>query len=256
MGAFGYQSAIAEAFMDSASVAAASGLRARSGALDMLANNIANASTSGYKRDGEFYSLYKDAEAAEWGGVTGTLPLVEKAWIDLSQGTLTTSGRPLDLALSGQGFFAINSPGGTLYTRNGTFQRSADGQVTTFEGHALRLAGGGTLKIDPGPVEISTDGSVQQNGLQLGRLELVDFEPGSLMKQGATMFRAAEGATGVSARSVEVHQGKLEGANVSSAESAVRLVNLMRQFETLQKAITLSGEMSQKAISEVAKTGS
>lgn len=243
--------------MDGLTSAAAAGLQARMDALDMLANNIANSSTAGYKRDGEFYNIFSDPEAvASTDGQVGILPVVEKNWIDFSQGSLSATGRPLDLALSGKGFFAVNGPNGPLYTRNGSFQVDATGRVTTREGYALRLAGGAPLQIQPGAnVEIATDGTVKQGADVLGRLEIVDFPPEQLEKQGATLFRVANGATPAAA-TAEVHQGKLESANAGSAESAVRLVSLMRHFEMLQKAITIAGDMNRKAIEEVARVGS
>jgi flagellar basal-body rod protein FlgF len=243
--------------MDGLTGAAASGLRARMEALDMLANNIANASTAGFKRDGEFYSIFTDAEAAAENQCDiGMMPLVEKHWTDFAQGTLATTGRPLDLALSGRGFFVLNGPSGALYTRNGSFQVDSTGRVTTSEGFGLRLVGGTPLQLQPSlPVEIATDGTVSQGGAALGRLEVVDIPVEQLNKQGDTLFRAAAGAVPATV-SAEVHQGKLENSNVGSAESAVRLVTLMRTFEMLQKAITVGSEINRKSVEELARVGS
>ena len=130
--------------MDPIATTAASGMRARMESLDMLANNIANASTAGYKVDREFYSLYSDAMADD----NVLSPVIEKPWTDFSQGTLQVTGKPLDLALNGTGFFAVNSPSGTLYTRNGSFQTAPSGNVVTAEGYALRLTGGTPRSVD------------------------------------------------------------------------------------------------------------
>src|SRR2546429_990989 len=107
--------------MDPMTATAASGLRARMESLDLLANNVANASTGGYKADREFYSLYVAPEAAD-NNPLSTMPVIERPWVDHSQGTLHSIGNPLDLALSGRGFFAVNGPNGPLYTRNGNFR--------------------------------------------------------------------------------------------------------------------------------------
>lgn len=240
--------------MDPISVAAAGGLRARMEALDMLANNIANASTAGFKRDGEFYSIYESAESSG----TSRLPLIEKPWTDFSQGTLQQTGIPLDLALSGEGFFGVQGPSGALYTRTGSFRVLASGVVATAEGYPLRLSNGGVLRVQPGRFDISPDGTVRQAGQTLGKINIVAFPADALVKQGSTMFRAADPSITPSAAAptTEVHQGKIEAANVSSAESAVRLVNLMRQFEALQKAIGIGADMNRKAIEEVARVGS
>jgi len=244
--------------MDPLTTAAASGLRARMEALDMLANNIANASTAGFKRDGEYYSTYQDAEAAAVDGDNQLLPLVEKPWTDLAQGTLQNTGNSTDLALSGAGFFSVNGPSGPLYTRNGNFRVSATGAVTTQEGHAVRLVGGTTLQIRPSvPVEVATDGTLTQAGATLGKLEVMDFPSGALLKQGSTLFRPVDPKqAGKPAPATEIHQGKLEAANVSSPEAAARLIVLTRQFESLQRAITIGAEMNRKAIDELARVGS
>src|SRR5215475_4808628 len=105
--------------MDPLTVAAASGMRSRMEALSILANNLANATTTGYKNDKEFYGLFHSEDADNPVGIVSTLPTIERQWTDFSQGTLQTTGNPLDVALSGPGFFVVNGPGGPLYTRNG-----------------------------------------------------------------------------------------------------------------------------------------
>src|SRR5690242_11527836 len=105
--------------MDPLTATAASGLRARMESLELLANNVANASTGGYKADREFYSLYVAPEAEA--DPISTMPVIEKPWIDLSQGVVRGTGNQLDVALDGKGFFAVDGPRGPLYTRNGSF---------------------------------------------------------------------------------------------------------------------------------------
>ena len=108
--------------MDPLTSAAASGLQARMQSLDMLANNLANSSSSGFKADREFYGTYLAPELeSESDPIVGESPLVQKQWTDFSQGTIVNSGNQTDFALSGAGFFAVNGPNGTLYTRNGSF---------------------------------------------------------------------------------------------------------------------------------------
>ena len=247
--------------MDALTIAAASGLKARMESLEMLANNLANQSTAGFKGDREFYSLYVSPEAQDPlapEGSASTLPVIERHWTDFSQGTLRTTNNPLDLAISGRGFFSANGPAGPLYTRNGNFRLSAAGVLTTMEGHPVRMAGGGTIQTNSAsPLEVTPDGTITQNGAVLGQFEIVDFQDLSVLaKQGAGYFRAGAGAAPVAARGIEVRQGRLEGSNVSPAEGAVRLVNVIRQFEMLQKAIVLGAEMNRRAVEEVARVGS
>ena len=239
--------------MDPLTAVAASGLRARMESLDLLANNLANASTGGYKADREFYSLYTAPEAAD--SANSSMPLIERPWTDLSQGVLHETGNPLDVALSGPGFFAVNGPAGPLYTRNGNFRLSPAGALVTADGYAVRGAAGAPVNLQSSqPVEISSDGTIRQNGLVTGKLEIVDFTGSDgIAKQGANYFRGANTAPAPAA--TQVAQGKLEDSNTGSAEAAVRLVSVMRQFETLQKAISLGAEMNRQAIEQVAKVG-
>jgi flagellar basal-body rod protein FlgF len=108
------------------------------------------------------------------------------------------------------------------------------------------------------PVEISNDGTIQQDGSAIGQLEITDFtSTAGLVKQGANYFRVAgQVARPTSPSATSVEQGKLESSNTGSAEASVRLVSVMRQFEMLQKAITLGAEMNRRAVEEVAKIGS
>lgn len=237
---------------------AASGLRARMESLDLLANNVANASTGGYKADREFYSLYVAPEAQDSDSPT-TMPVIEKPWVDLSQGLLTTTGNSLDIALNGKGFFSVAGPNGPLYTRNGGFHLAAGGKLVTAEGYAVRSASGGSLTAQSSlPIEISSDGTLQQNGQAIGQLDVSDFtSTAGLAKQGSNYFRVVDPSVKPNVPSAtSVEQGKVEGSNTGTAESAVRLVSVMRQFEMLQKAVLIGNDMSKQAIEQVAKVGS
>src|SRR5215472_11523120 len=155
--------------VDPITAIAASGLRARMESLDLLANNVANAGTGGYKADREFYSLYVAPEAAD--SDPATMPVIERPWIDQSQGTLHSTGSPLDFALSGNGFFAVNGPNGPLYTRNGNFRLAADGKLVTADGYTVRDQQGAPLSIAATlPVQVAADGTVTQDGKVIGRL--------------------------------------------------------------------------------------
>jgi flagellar basal body rod protein FlgG len=225
-------------------------------ALDVLGNNIANAATDGYKGDRELYNLHF-GKAMRSPQAQRSLPVIEGQWTDFSQGLLQTTDNTLDFALRGDGFFVVNGPSGPLYTRNGSFRLSKDGTVETPDGYAVRLAGNDKpLKVEgEDPIEVSSKGEVRQTGQLLGRLEVMHFDdPKGLVKLGGTLFEAAAGMKPVAA-DVEVLQGKLEASNVSSAESAVRIVSVMRQFEMLQKAISLASDMDRQVINEVAKVG-
>ena len=246
----------AEQAMDPITIAAASGLRSRMESLDMLANNLANASTNGYKLDREFYGLYTSPEVIT-GSPAPVLPTIERHWTDFSQGTLLPTANSLDLSLSGKGFFAVEGPSGALYTRNGRLHLSNQNRLVTEEGYPVKTVNGRPLIAQPSiPIEVTTDGTVRQEGETLGQLLIVDFPDNSLLvKQGNSYFRAGNpNVTPVRVTAqVEVMQGKIESSNVSVPEAAVRLVSVMRQFEMLQKAMSLAGDMGRKTVEEVAR---
>jgi flagellar basal-body rod protein FlgF len=242
--------------MDQISVLAAGGMRARMDSLDLLANNIANSSTSGYKGDREFYTVFTSEAANEDPtNMPAALPMIQRQWTDFSQGLLEPTNNPMDLGLSGKGFFVVQGPSGPLYTRNGNFQLSTTGAVVTQDGYPLLQQGGLPFETNPAqPIDISLDGTVRQNGQAIGQLQLVDFNDTSVLaKQGNNYFRNGSAQPPVDATAVQVYQGKVEAANVVAAQGAVRLVNVTRQFEMMQKAIAVSNDMGREAIEEVAK---
>ena len=245
--------------MDALTISAASGLRARMETLDMLANNLANASTGGFKLDREFYSLYVSPEAGASSATPATVPLIEKHWTDFSQGLLTPTGNSLDLALSGKGFFAVSAPSGVLYTRNGSFRLSPKGVLETPDGYPVQAQNLKFIKSNStSPLQVMRDGEVRQDGQTLGKLQLVDFPAeADIAKEGNNYFRPADPKLKLlPASAAQVEQGKIENSNVSPAESAVRLVSVMRQFEMLNRAVALGSEMNKRAIEEVARVGS
>jgi flagellar basal body rod protein FlgG len=134
---------------------------------------------------------------------------------------------------------------------------AVDGKLVTQDGYPLRTIGGGSLTVQSGrPFDIAADGTVRQDGNVIGQLELADFtNAAGLRKQGSNYFRPADPNARVAANAA-IEQGRLEGSNSGSAEASVRLVSVMRQFEMLQRAATLGGEMNRSAIEQVAKVGS
>ncbi|MGA3188952.1 MAG: flagellar hook basal-body protein [Bryobacteraceae bacterium] len=235
--------------MDQLLVTAASGMKSRMDSLDMHANNMANSGTPGFKTDREFYNLYDQS-----------LPMVERQYTDFSQGGLLSTGNPLDVALNGKGFFALNAPSGIVYTRSGNFRISTSNQLETKEGYTLRnvLDSGKPIIVDPmQKIDIGKDGMVRQGGQDLGQLEIAQPAAPSdtLTKLAGANFALIDknGAAPQADVTTEVMQGQIEQANVAVTESAGKLVGVMRQFEMMQKAIMLGTEMNKQMITEVAK---
>jgi len=241
--------------MDQISVLAAAGMQSRMQSLDLVANNLANSSTSGYKTDGEFYTLFASEAGGEDEAGSSAVPMIQRQWTDFTQGLLEPTNNPLDFGLSGKGFFAVQGPSGPLYTRNGNFRFSTSGALVTGEGYPLLQQNGQPLLANTAqPLEVSRDGEITQSGKSIGRIKLVEFEsPAGLTKFGASFFSNSTGKEPVEATGAQIYQGKIEASNVSASHGAVRIVGLSRQFEMMQKAISLSNDMGKKAIEEVAK---
>jgi flagellar basal body rod protein FlgG len=241
--------------MDQISVLAAAGMQSRMQSLDLVANNLANSSTSGYKTDGEFYTLFASEAAGEDASGLSSVPMIQRQWTDFGQGLLEPTNNPLDFGISGKGFFVVQGPTGPLYTRNGNFRFSSDGSLITSEGYRLLQQNGQPFKANTAqPLQVSRDGEITQAGNSIGRIQLAEFQtPGSLTKFGANYFSNPEGQASADAQGAQIYQGKVEASNVSASHGAVRIVGLSRQFEMMQKAISLSNDMGKKAIEEVAK---
>ena len=245
--------------MDPLTTAAASGMRARMQTLDMLANNIANGSSTGFKADSEFYSLYHSEESVEPGDPAPTeSPVIEKSWTDFSQGQITQTDSDLDLALRGEGFFTAQSPSGPLYTRDGSFRLSSQGILQTAEGYPVLDANDKPIQLNVNqPIMVDSEGRIRQPGVDAGQLKIVKFAaPQALSKQERSWFRlSVSELKPVPATGTQVQQHSLESANVQPTQAAVRLVSVMRQFEMLQRAMTIGNEMSKHAVEDVARVG-
>ena len=241
--------------MDQISVLAAAGMQSRMQSLDLVANNLANSSTGGYKSDGEFYTLFTSEAAGEDASGPSSVPMIQRQWTDFAQGLLEPTNNPLDFGLSGKGFFVVQGPSGPLYTRNGDFRFSNTGSLVTGEGYPLLQQNGEPFKVDTKqPLDVSRDGDINQNGKSIGRMKLADFSnPAALTKFGANYFTNATGQISLDATGAQTYQGKIEASNVSASHGAVRIVGLSRQFEMMQKAVSIANDMGKKAIEEVAK---
>lgn len=245
--------------MDQLTSAAASGIQARMDSLDMLANNMSNGSTSGFKADREFYSTFTGSSGSIEPSV-GDAPVVQKSWTDFAQGPLVPTGNSTDLALSGSGFFAVTGPNGALYTRNGNFRISPAGTLVTAEGYPVRQVGGQPITLQGNtPIDVSPSGEVMQANQSLGQIEIDTFaDTSQLIKGPAGYFENPDVNSNQPklATSVQVAQGKVESSNASPAESAARMVSLLRQFEMLQHAVKIGADMNKEAVEEVARVPS
>lgn len=248
--------------MDPVTAFLAGGMNSRLDSLDLLANNLANASSAGYKADRELFSTFLSAEAAEalereGSEIGGEVPMVEDRYTEFRQGALEQTGVSTDLALQGPGFFAVETPRGLRYTRAGRFHLERDGELRTQQGYRVvvrQTRDPRRLAADPAiPVRVTEQGEVFQGENRLGVLERVGFaRPDLLRKEEAVYFRALEGMT-PQAWQTPVVSGSLERSNVDAALGSFRLVETTRQFGMLHRAYSLHDTLQRSVIERVAK---
>jgi len=229
--------------MDSGYYAAMAGFAARTDALDTAASNLANAQTPGYRAEREYFRsvlLGPDAYDSQLGETVNDYGIVGGDQVSMAQGSLEQTGNPLDLAIEGQGFFAIQIPNGTRYTRDGTFHRARNGQLVTGAGEPVLGADGKPIPIPPGAVTIGADGTVSAAGGAVATVGVFTFAQGTqLAPEGANRYAAPAAAKPVVSKTATVHQGAIEAANENVVEGTLDLIVMQRQAEMMQKALTV-----------------
>ncbi len=227
--------------MNSGLYAACAGLLARTQALDLAANNLANINTTGYKAQ---VPTFRSQLATASSNVTtdaisqavNNFGVLGDSRTDGMQGSLDRTGSDLDFAIQGEGWFAIQSGNGRLYTRNGNFHVDHHGHLVTIEGNIVSGAQG-TITIPPGKLSVSSDGTISVDGALAGQLQIVSFAQGAaLAPAGNTYFSAPAGSERTA--SGQLVQGSLESSNVNGVTAAVGLVALQRNADMLQQALT------------------
>ena len=276
------------------------GMRARQRTLETIANNIANASTSGFKRDSLFHHSIEKAEAAilraqQTGvqltpqeaaqaaqaqsalGATGTptasdslfaeadspdsiarvFGILSGGVTDFAPGVMRETGRPLDVALDGEGFLVVQTPRGERYTRAGALTVDAAGQLVTQRGELVVSDRGPiTIRQGKGDLGIGADGSVSVDGQPVGKLKVVRFNDtrAALTKEGDSLFMATGKEPPQDANSTRVVQGVLELSNVNAVTEMATMMHNSREFDSLQRSITMMmNDIGRKISSEIGR---
>lgn len=237
--------------------------------LDVVANNIANLNTNGYKANGaifeEFISQTARGDGASRGDTRVSFVRDRATWVDLSQGPVERTGNPLDIALDGAGFLAVQTPRGERYTRNGGLQINTRGELVTSEGFQV-LGDGGPIIFQPNDrdITIARDGSVTvregneaRTESQRGKLRVVNFDsPGKLQKDGAGTFLAPQGVNLV-VPNVEqragVLQGTIEKSNVRGVVEMTRMIEVTRTYTQVATMLQQQADMRRSAIEKLAE---
>ncbi|MBQ6786508.1 MAG: flagellar basal-body rod protein FlgF [Lachnospiraceae bacterium] len=240
--------------------------------MDIMSNNLANADTVGFKKEGSTSQAYSEVMAVKIKDTTedpntpkrlGNMSLgvkIGETYTDFSQGSLRDTGNTFDLALSGDGFFNIeftNKAGetSTKYTRAGNFTLTKDGYLTTKDGdYVLGENGRIQLSTTAGNTVIAEDGSIYQDDELVTKLKITEFEDTNyLTHYGESMWDAKEGAVANDATDFRIHQGYVEMSNISVVTEMVNMISIQRQYEANQKLITTYDESLDKSVNQIGR---
>ncbi|MBO5450532.1 MAG: flagellar basal-body rod protein FlgF [Lachnospiraceae bacterium] len=238
--------------------------------VDVIANNLANAATTGFKKEGSTSEAFdavlaykiKDQTSAFRGKKIGTMNLgvkIGENYVDYSQGAFETTNNTYDLALSGKGFFCIeftNKSGetSTKYTRDGSFTLNVDGYLVTKDGDYVLDEEGRHIKLDPlSDARIDENGTIFQNDQRVTTIGLEDFEDYNYLEHyGENYYQPVEGATMIEA-DAKIFEGYLEASNVQVVSEMVELISATRTYESNQKVIQTIDETLDKAVNQLGK---
>jgi flagellar basal body rod protein FlgG len=228
-------------------------MRTRLDELDRIALDLANISTPGYKveRAGTLVRERGDF-ATTLDAAVDVVPGETK--IDFRPGTIATTGRDLDVAIDGKGFFVIDTDNGPRYTRDGAFTRRADGVLVTADGETV-MGSSGEIKLGTGDIRIDADGTIHTGAIVAGKLRIVEFaQDTDLQRETGARFRAIPGADPTPAPSPKVIAGALEESNASVVDLMAKLTEVSRGFDSLQRGVsTFQNELDSRAIAELGK---
>ena len=241
--------------MDSAYYAACSALISRAQALETIANNLANSSTAGYRsQHNVFQSLVAQADwkpSSPLNQAVNSFGVLSGTRMDTAQGSLTSTGNDLDLAIEGSGYFVVQTAAGKVYTRSGNFHVSPKNELVTAAGDKV-LGESGPVQVLGNPLSISSDGTISVAGALAGKLKIVEFPADAAMESiGQSYYSTAARAT-TDAINSQVRQGMVEGSNVNPVESVVELVAVQREAEMMHRVLALvHGELNKTATQEL-----
>ena len=251
--------------MENASLVGLSRQIALARELDVVANNIANLNTTGFKADNVVFHehLMPVARANAFRGNDRQVSFVQDraTWLDLAQGPVQQTGNPLDIAISGDAFLTVQTPRGERFTRNGALQINSTGQLVTSEG--LQVVGENgpiVFQANDRNISISTDGTISvREGQNItdslrGKLRLVTFDrPQRLQKDGTSTYAPPAGMQPQPATQVRVVQGNIEKSNVRSVVEMTRMVEVTRTYTQIASMLQQQSDLRRSAIEKLAE---
>jgi len=220
--------------------------------LNTIANNIANISTSGYRRESVIFAEHVKA----MGGADPSLSIatMNHRYVDFSAGQISGSDNPLDMAIEGDGFFLVESVDGPRLTRAGSFSLNGVGELVNTEGRRVLDEGGGALVLPPQSTSISVaaDGTITADNQPVGRIGVVTADAAYLVREGDNMFRAEQGYEPVAIP--RVRQNALEGSNVSAVTEIAHLIEVQRAYEMGQSFMQSDDERIKRTVRELGQS--
>lgn len=245
--------------MDSGYYTACTALVTRTQELDTIANNLANASTPGYRSvQNVFSSVLAEANGpndSPLNQAINNFGILSGTSLDQTQGALQKTGNDLDVAIQGSGYFAVQTTNGPMYTRSGSFQVSATNQLVTASGDPV-MGDRGIITMLPGKVTISADGTITTNGAVTGKIKVVDFPPDTKITGVGNSYYTAPAGTAIAAKNAHVQQGAIESSNVNPVSGMVALINAQRSAEMMQRALSMfNSEIDKTATQDLPKVG-
>lgn len=240
--------------MDSPGYIMLSRLGAQLRTTQVLANNVANADTPGFRAERAVFAEHLQPRAGDAPpGDRGAAYSIDRVtWRDTAPGSLSTTGNTFDLALQGDGFFAVETPRGERYTRAGRFVLAGDGRLSDADGNAVLDARGTPVVLGPSDtrVEVLGDGSIRSENGPIGQLRVVRFpDPQKLKAEGARLYASDE--PGTPAERPGVVQGAVEGSNVQPVTEITTLTAQMREFQFASQFVEREGERLQSAVERI-----
>lgn len=214
--------------------------------LNIIANNIANLNTTGFRRESVLFAEHVDR--LEQGDPALSIATMDRRYIDFSEGEIRTTNSKFDFAIQGEGFFLIETEEGPRLSRAGSFSLNANGELVNADGRRVLDEGGGALVIPPDAMDVtvSSDGAISVDGQPVGRLGVVTADPAGLVREGNNLFRAEQGYQ--PADGAKVIQSALEGANVSAVTEIAHLIEVQRTYEAGQKFLEQDDSRIRSAI--------
>jgi flagellar basal-body rod protein FlgF len=226
--------------------------------MDIVANNIANADTTGFKVES---LMTKEMPGPPAFTLQGPRPVkfvaADGVARDFGQGALRRTDAPLDMAIEGPGFFKVTTKDGERFTRDGRFRTDETGRVTTMDGSPVADDGGGEITIDPqkgGELSVSPDGIVSQGTERIGKVGVFTFANlGALEKSGANLYKNISNQQPTSAADSKVRQGMLEGSNVNSIVEITRMIEVSRAYEQTTQMMASEFDLSRNSVARLGR---